>query len=238
MAGYLQGEYVYDIFYEPMKVNYLRAIKNKIDDDYADARLVQHIAIWYLRGKEKLNDDQCLFRLMLAEDKSRWGEVVDFFVVLANKAQAEKEGGISEKTVKKILDFWQWTFDKESLVEEQLGAEYHSFLGNLAKLTKLLPELAESAAKLLSLSLPYIKRHAVDSFIEDLIKFEKKSELALVGKICITIFENKKQHTASMQVNIQSIVRRMDATNDPEIQKDAKKIRDICDEEGVVIKTS
>ncbi|NQT30109.1 MAG: hypothetical protein HQ596_06025, partial [Candidatus Saganbacteria bacterium] len=84
MGGCLFGAYVYDDIYKKMKDHYIKALKNKIFDDQADKRLVQHIAIGYLRGHESLEEKDSLFYKMLneadtAEKRGRWFEIVNFF---------------------------------------------------------------------------------------------------------------------------------------------------------------
>lgn len=230
MEGHLKGSYVYDTFYEPMRPNYIKAIKNQISGDYTDERLVQHIAIWYIREKEELSGENSLFRMILEdvstpEKKSRWIEVVSFFWSLSKRTLKEesKDDEPSQKTVDRILAFWKWTAEEASFVKEKLGDEYNSFLGRLAELTIILPELDEGAEKLLSLSAPHVERHhEATFFIEYLTKFEKKEELERMGRIYLSMLKNTTP--TFRQEDIQTIVRRMYETKDSKIKEYADEI--------------
>lgn len=230
MEGYLKGSYVYDIFYDSMRPNYIKAIKNQISEDYTDKRLVQHIAIWYIREREDLGDKNSLFRMVLedvstSEKKSRWLEVVSFFWSLSKRTLKEdnKDEDSSKKTVDRILAFWKWTADEVSFMKEKLGDEYNPFLGRLAELTILLPELDEEAEKLLSLSAPHVERHhGATFFIEYLTKFEKKEELERIGRIYLSMLKNTTP--TFRQEDIQTIVKRMYETRDSKTKEYADEI--------------
>ncbi len=239
MEGYLKGSYVYDTFYEPMRPNYIKAIKNQTFGDYTDERLVQHIAIWYIRGKEDLNNENSLFRIILEdvsspEKKLRWLVVVSFFWSLSKRTlkEEDKDEEPSKKTLDRILAFWKWTADKVSFVKEKLGDEYNPFLGRLAELTNLLPELDEEAEKLLSLSAPYVERHHGETFfIEYLTKFDKKEELERIGRIYLIML---KSTTPSFRhEDIQTIVKRMYETRDSQTKEYADEICNIYGRRGI-----
>ena len=239
MEGYLKGSYVYDTFYKLMRPNYIKALKNQISDDYMDKRLVQHIAIWYIRGKEELSGKNSLFRMMLEdvatpEKKSRWLEVVSFFWSLSKRTLKEKskDDELSQQTVDRILAFWKWTAKEAPFVKEKLGDEYATFLGRLAELTILLPELDKEAEKLLSLSAPHVECHReAPFFIEYLTKFQKKEELVRAGKIYLSML--KSTTPTFRQEDIQTIVRRMYETKDSKVKKDADEICNTYGRRGI-----
>ncbi|MDP8265621.1 MAG: hypothetical protein P9M07_01605 [Candidatus Aceula meridiana] len=239
MGGYLKGSYVYDEFYESMRENYVKAINNQIPEDYADKRLVQHIAIWYIRGKEDLGGRDSLFRMMLEdvstpEKKSRWLEVVSFFWSLSKKTLKEEneDEDPSQETKDKILDFWTWTAEQASFVEMKLGDQYGSFLGRLSELTILISDFNSEAEKLLSLSVPHIERHHEATFlIEYLTKYKRKDELERIGRIYLNMLDKytptfKKEH-------IQLIITSMYNTKDSKLKESADNICNIYGRRGV-----
>jgi hypothetical protein len=230
MEGYLKGSYVYDELYSSMRPNYIKTIRNPILDDWANRRLAQHIAVWYLREKETIDEKDSLFRLMLedtssSEKKQRWFELVSFFWSLSKrtlKGEGNKDKP-SQKTMDRILAFWKWTFDKPEFVKERLEKEYNSFLGKLAQLTILLPKLDKKAEKLLMRSAPHVERHhEATFFIEYLTQYEQKKELERIGRIYLKMLENTTP--TFREEDIYTIVRRMYETNDSRIKEYADEI--------------
>ena len=240
MEGYLAGSYVYDDIYPLMRQHYIRAIENKALEERADKRLVQHIAIGYLRGyellQEKNKDGQnSLFWEMLDKSailnkRDRWLEVADFFWSISGrtirKEDKEDETEVSKDTRKKILDFWEWTVNEQSYVKTKLDSDYTSFLCKMAELTLLLDRIDKKTEKWLMLSAPHIdKHHNSMFFMEYLTEFKDKESIKRIGKIFLKVLEGTTP--SFKQEDIQSIVKRLYelGKKDPDVKRDAD---DIC----------
>lgn len=193
MEAYLFGSNVYDDIYKLMREHYKMAIDTKVFDAETERRLVQHVAIGYLRGLEELSknnkdeSDSLFWKVLdeidIPEKRDRWEEVAMFFWSVTgrsrrhNKEYAKDKEGLSEEFKKKILDFWKWTYDKKTYAQEKLGDAYPSFLGRMAKLTILFPKIDNDAYEWLMLSAPHIELHHNSSlFIEYLIQFVEDDE--------------------------------------------------------------
>ena len=207
MEGYLTGPYVYDDIYKLMRLHYLRAIKNKVLSEEIDDRLVQHICIGYLRGYELLEEknvngrDSLFWKMLMLENAGakekheRWLEVVRFFWEISERRIEERKkdgkGKISEDREKKILRFWEWTFNNQEYIKEKLGEDYEKFLARLAELTIYLDRIDEKNKEWLMLSASYAyKEYHTSFFIEYLTKFEDDDSVKHLGKVFLKILEN------------------------------------------------
>jgi len=222
MEGYLGGSQVYKDLYFLMRPHYLKALESNIFEERTDQRLVEHIAIGYLEGDESLrqhnnNGQESLFWKMLAEAKNlgkhdRWVEVAGFFGSLTGRRLKKEDRSdgedASEKTKKKILEFWEWAFNQQDFVRDQLGNKYDSFLGRMAELTILLDKIDETNEKWLLLSVPHVGlEHHASFLIEYLTKFEDEESIRRIGKIYLTMLENNIP--TFRQENIELIIRRI-----------------------------
>jgi len=235
MEAYLTG-HVYEDLYKLMRANYLKAIDSKVFEGRADNSLIHHIAIGYLRGYENLeekNEDQkdslfwkLLMQIDVEEKKQRWLEVVRFFwSISGRKKRTEEDEKISEENKTKILKFWEFTVEKQTLVNEKLGDEYPSFLGQLGELTVLLDRIDSDKYEWLMLSAPYVESlHRSSFFIEYLTKFEDKKSLKYIAKIYLKMLENSTPIFKSE--DIQTIVKRLYELGKeiPEVKSDADAI--------------
>jgi len=202
MEAYLFGSHVYDDIYKLMREHYKMAIETKVFDTEIDRRLVEHIAIGYLRKMETLDKDsdslfwKILDQIDIPEKKYRWEEVASFFWSVTGRSkrldkEKEKED-LPEKFREKILDFWKWTYKERDSVKEKLGDVYTSFLARIAKLTIILPKIDKDAYDWLILSAPYIDiRHNSSLFIEYLTQFLDDDEsVRYIGKIFREMLKN------------------------------------------------
>jgi len=206
MEGYLTGGYVYKDIYEIMRPNYFKALQNKMKSDHADNRLVQHITIGYLGGREELKKQnrsgkdslmsKMLGETLTPEKRDRWLEVVSYFWSISGrtlrKGDREGKGKLSGKEQAKILEFWWWSCEEGNIeyVKTRLDKDYGAFLGRLAELTLLIEEIDGEAERRLMLSAPYIdEEHRSGFFIEYLTKFEDEGSIRRIGNILTKILE-------------------------------------------------
>lgn len=250
MEGYLFGAYVYDYIYKLMSDHYLKALKGMPFEKEGDRRLVQHIALGYLRNLESLeqknsNGQESLFFKMLAdtdtpEKRNRWIEVANFFWSMASKntqkGTPDDKEKISGEMKEKILNFWAWTVEDKENVKARLGEDYASFLGRMADLTILLPKIDEKNEEWLMLSAAHIEeRRHMTFFIDYLARFEDAESLKRIGKIYLEVL--KGTTPTFRQEDIQLIVKRLYdlaiKTEDPKIKRDVKTDADnICNTYG------
>ncbi|MGE0269476.1 MAG: hypothetical protein AB7S78_13585 [Candidatus Omnitrophota bacterium] len=203
MEGYLTGSRVYRDLYGLMRLNYLKAIENKIFEGRTEERLVEHICIGYLQMDEALAENNkdgthSLFWKMLndaADDKrGRWEDVASFFWSISprtlRKEDKESQDEPSEDIKKRIVAFWAWTYKEQAQVKEKLGDAYSSFLSRMAELTIWLDRIDESAEKWIILSAPYIEiQHRSGFLIEYMTKFTDEESVRRISNIFLKILE-------------------------------------------------
>jgi hypothetical protein len=205
MEGYLSGSSVYKDLYELLRPSYEKAIKNKLVNDQIDDNLARHITLGYLRDYEILREDfdgentvdeKGLFELMLKdanteEKQSRWGEIVEFMWSCAGKHESdEKNDDLPDNVKKKILAFWNWTFEKREFVKKQLGQEkYELFLSRISLLTIILPYVSDDKGKyktkswLMECAKHVEKEHYSSFLIEYFLNFTKDDDRENIGVI-------------------------------------------------------
>ncbi|KJJ85785.1 hypothetical protein OMAG_000339 [Candidatus Omnitrophus magneticus] len=243
MEGYLTVAKIDKDLYGLMRGNYIKALESGVFKDGTDERLVQHICIGYLQFGEELSKKNkngetiSLFWKMLNEvdttdKRSRWENIVNFFWSRA------EQGKLSDEFKKKILDFWEWTFNEKEFVQSKLEEDYNAFLSRLANLTILLDKIDEKNEQWLLLSAPHISKedsfmnHSV--FIKYLDKFSDEESIKRSGKI----FKEVLQYTTPNFINkveIQSIVKKLYeiGKKDQEIKLDADEICNTYGRRGI-----
>ncbi len=244
MEGYLSGLRIYKDVYALMRPNYVSALQSTVFKGEADKSLVEHICIGYLELGELLaqnNDDgqPSLFWKMLMEagtpdTRDRWEKVADFFWSISGRTSKKDEkddkSEPSKDFKKKVLVFWEWTFNEQELARAKLGDGYLSFLSCMAKLTIWLDKIDDTSEKWLMLSAPFINiDHRSSHVIEYLTKFEDVESIKRIGKIFKKILESATP--TFRKEEIQLLVERLYKVGkaDPEIKADAN---DICNTYG------
>lgn len=219
MEGYLSGAYVYDDVYALMRRHYAKAIQDVVFDEAIDKRLVEHIAIGYLREHEALEDiTNSLFRKMLdgattPEKRRRWLTVAGYFWSISDRTLRKKEAGQdaqapNQKIVERIKEFWEWAYEERERVEALLGDDYADFLGKMADLTIYLGRLDADSGPWLLLSAPYAGRNRMTiCLVKYLTKFEDDESLRWIGKIYVKMLESTTP--TFRKEDIECIVRRL-----------------------------
>ncbi|MGR3178779.1 MAG: hypothetical protein ACUZ8E_12055, partial [Candidatus Anammoxibacter sp.] len=201
--------------------------------------LVEHISFGYLYYGENLQEKNAdgkpsLFRKMLYEAKSlnkqnRWSEVAGFFWSVSGRKRKENETEdvLPDDAKEKIRDFWQWTYDQQEFVQDQLGDNYYDFLGELPKLTVLLDKIDEKDAERLILCAPHVDRHHnSDFFIEYLAMFKGDDSVKWIGKIFLKILENSTPtfEEEEIQLLVERIYKLAKKNSDEVLKKEANEI--------------
>ncbi|MFA4843948.1 MAG: SIR2 family protein [Candidatus Margulisiibacteriota bacterium] len=158
--GYLFGGRLYDDLYELMRTHYERAIGYDFGEGYAREKLLDHISIGYIRGKESLDDQNSLFRKVI--DRWQYKELREIILYLWSQRDYLKISNDSEelKEIKpakqRVLDLWKWFYDNKAPVENKLKGDYPKLMSDLSRLTCLLDEINEENSKWLLQIAPYV----------------------------------------------------------------------------------
>ncbi len=253
MEGYLTSSNIYDdIYFLPaMRKHYEKALASKDFDKKDDARLVHHITIEYLRGKEFLAEtnadgQQSLFWKLLheidvPEKHERWITVAGYFWSISPRTLREvitnndvEEKPLNSEIIQRILEFWGWTYDKREKIKQLLVDDYNHFLGSLADLTIYLNEIDDVTEKWLLLSAPYCElQHMSNFFIEYLTAFlDDEESVKKIGKIFLNILDGATP--TFRDDDIHRIVEGLYKLKDkyPRLKHDADKICNTYGERG------
>ena len=171
-----------------MRNHYLYAIGYDFKERHTEERIVQHIAIGYLRGHEDIESTESLFRKILDVWKAQHiREIISFFSM---QRDYKKNANIIEK----IINFWRWIYEtkyKKEVVD--LTNEDKQILSDLSILTVFLPKIDDESFKWLMLSAPYIHiNFNSPSFIEYLknLKDKDSNSPKYVGEIFLKMLES------------------------------------------------
>ncbi|MBI5186150.1 MAG: hypothetical protein HZA01_10560 [Nitrospinae bacterium] len=247
MEGYLFGGAIYENIYHLMRGNYEKALESSGFEDREDERLAGHISfghLYYGEALEATNADgkPSLFRKMLNEAKSvnrrnRWTNVVIFFWKKSGrKSDTEKEEERLKEVKEKALAFWQWTYEEQEFVQDQLGDQYLDFLGELSRLTVFPDKIGEKEANWLLLCAPHIDRHHnSDFFIEYLAMFTDEESVKRTGKIFLKALEGCTPafRQEEIQLLMDRIYKLAGKNSDAELKKDADEICNTYGRRGV-----
>ena len=217
MEGYLLAGPVYEKFYKLMKAHYSTAIEYDFKETYTNQRLVQHISLQYLHGKESIDDTDGLFRKLL----NRWDplqiqEIVSFFWIqrehfrknLKDNSKVKMSAELREIR-DRIIDFWKWVYDYKykDKQPDDLDDKDKTILSNLSALTMFLYKIDSENLNWLILSAPYVNIDFKSSFfIEylDNLKDRDRETTKYVGQIFLKMLsdttpEHNQKHIHSIR---------------------------------------
>lgn len=242
IAGYLAEARVYKDVYGLMRDNYMKGIESNVLEKEIDKRLVDHICIGYLFFDELLKDkngdgQNSLFWKMLTTAGAlgkgeRWLEVIHYFRSNTGQAAKSQDTDNKEETsntvIKKVIEFWEWTYNQQDLVKANLGEGYNAFLEQLTELTVLFDKIDENRERWLLLCAPHIEQRKAHFFIQSLTKFDDEESVRRIGKIFLKVLE----HTTPMfkEEDMKLIVRRIYEKGD---RNDANEICEVYGRHGL-----
>jgi hypothetical protein len=196
MNGYLYGGIVYNDVYKLMQQHYEYAINHDFKESRDIERLIQHISIGYLRGKETLETSKSLFRKILDQwNHQQIREIISYFWMQRDYGATKTKD--AKKSREKILEFWRWVFEHfRNTTENQLDKNDRLLLSDLSKLTVFLPEINNENFQWLSYVTPYVKEDFnAHYFIECLDRLKDKSRDKVKTGECIgEIFLEMLEH--------------------------------------------
>jgi len=199
MEGYLFGARVYDPLYELLKGSghYQKAIYAESKNKHIRERLVEHLCIGYLRGKENLTDEDSLFRQCL--DAWKTDDIigmVSFFWMqreyLAKHVPDESVDDESEnlKIVgrKRILDFWGRVSD-ELKDKSDFSEDEKKILSDISKLSCFIHHIDGEKLLWLKLSAKFVGFDFDASFFIEYLDMLSDNSPHEVGIIYLTMLD-------------------------------------------------
>jgi len=197
MEGYLFGARVYDPLYELLRSSghYQKAIYAESKNKHIRERLVEHLCIGYLRGKENLTDEDSLFRQCL--DAWKTDDIIgmiSFFWMqreyLARHVPDETVDDESEnlKIVgrKRILDFWGRVSD-ELKHKSDFSEDEKKILSDISKLSCFIDHVDEEKLSWLNLSAKFVGFDFDASFFIEYLDMLSDNSPHEVGIIYLTM---------------------------------------------------
>ncbi len=177
MDGYLYANRAYDNVYDLMRPHYGRGIRYQFKNTHDAERLVHHICIAYLRGREEMTDEHGLFADLLdVWNYSQIREIVNFFVMQRNFVA---EGTLEARAARvKIIAFWKYVYERyQKRGKATLDNDDRLLLSDVAKLIAALEEIDKESTKWLMLSVPYVQENFnAFFFIEALNELKERGD--------------------------------------------------------------
>ena len=200
ISGYSYVNTVYTVIYRLLKDNghLKRVLESSFDKSNIYERIIENIAISYLRGEEELQGENSLMAFIL----EKWQSqdiccVIDLF-------WSHREVDFKNGEDKRILAFWEYCYDKIKSNEDSNG----EILSDLNLLAVFLKAIDSKSKDWLVQSVPYVEeRHHSYFFLESLDKLADVNPkevgevyVAMIDANALPLYEEK---------NIQSIVEKI-----------------------------
>jgi len=193
MEGYLYNSNIYKPIFFLLKKHYMRALQTSFKESQIEDHLIQHIAIWYLRGVEKISKTSLIGKIF---ESNNFKQVREFVEFLWHERDYVTSQSIIDENVRKeklefkkrILFFWEYTSNiiktKASYSEDE-----RKVLSELSKLAIYLDKIDSDSFELLMHSAKYVTED-FDSpyFIEYLNTLKDRGDEAQVPQYIGTIF--------------------------------------------------
>lgn len=200
ISGYAYVNTVYNVIYELLKDNghFKRVLDSDFDDHLIRERIIENIAIAYLRERETLEGGESLFAEMIRRWESRdMCDVIDLF-------WQHRDEDLKGDEARKIRDFWKCCFEKIKGHE----ADDIDILSDLNLLAAFLPEIDSESKAWLMQSAPYVehRRHSY-FFLESLDRLADTNPKD-VGDIYVAMV-NQDVVPRYEEENIRSIVEKI-----------------------------
>lgn len=226
LDGYVIPAEVNQTLYDLMTKHYERAIGNKFEDERTQERLIDHVAIGYLRGAKNK-----LFNKVLAKwDLEQIKEVISFFV-------ADRKV-ISENSLfrQKVIIFWKRLYKKYEK-RKKLSESEKKLISDSSRFIALFGKINYELFQLLKFTTPYVGTTFNSAeFIEGLDKLKNKGSKKTVGKYIARLFiemlKGDSKIPAYDKVNIRSIIEFLFGIDDLKVKELAREICNIYTENG------
>ncbi|WP_277057262.1 toll/interleukin-1 receptor domain-containing protein [Trichlorobacter lovleyi] len=176
MYGYLYSNHVYDELYRLMKANYERAYSFEFAKKEVKNRLIQHLALGYLRGNESL-ETTCLFGKLIHDGNlDSLKEVVDFFWM--QRRVTSNDEPHNQEVIAKVINFWKLLYERYlDRAAGEYSREEMSLLSHISRLAVFLPQIDDENSKWLLQAIPFANvSHYAYSVIEELDALKDKGD--------------------------------------------------------------
>ncbi|MBC8548826.1 MAG: hypothetical protein H8D23_04175 [Candidatus Brocadiales bacterium] len=218
-----------------MRNHYSEGITFPFKDKHIEERLIEHVAVGYLRGVEGISKDSLFDEVLNNRKPTQLKVIIRFFWSRRNNFIKNKDGDISdtdssenEKFRKRIIEFWKWLFE-EYKDKDPLNEDDKEILSTVAILAGFLPQIDDENIKWLMLSAPYVFNDYDSShFIECLDQLKNKGSKTESARYVAKIFQEMlgKFIPDYNQEDVRSIVEYLYKINDEETIDSANTICD------------
>ncbi len=239
VEGYLFPGKVYNETYKLMREHYSKGITYSFKDKHIEERIIEHVAVGYLRGVEEISKNS-LFDIVLNNRKPTQLKVIIRFF-WSRRNSFIKDGDISDtdssenkKSRKRIIEFWEWLY-KEYKDKDFLNEDDKRILSTFAILAVFLPQIDEENIKWLMLSAPYVFNDFDSSyFVEHLNQLKDKGSKIESARYVGMIFQEMLGNFIPdyNQDDVRSIVEYLYEVSDNETIDSANTICDIYARRG------
>lgn len=193
MDGYLFSGRVYEILYKVLNNAYTKALSITFEEKRMQGRLIQHIAIGYLRGNEIIGKNSLIDKIVQSNNSTNIREIIEFLWhqrdFILDKKNSDKK--VEEEKLafkKRVFIFWDYII---SFYEKRktLSDEDKKAVSELSKLTVYLSEIDEKSYVRLLFSAPLVT-YGFDSpyFIEYLDQLKETGEKIKTAEYVAQLF--------------------------------------------------
>jgi len=153
-----------------------KALSTTWTNDDVRKRIIQHVAVQYLEGKEELSGESLFAQILTEWNLKDITEIIWQFWTGRNQ-------NLGEAQRQRIVEFWKWCADKIHAHEQ----ENADILSDLTLLTYYLPEIGQDEEGIMIQAAPYTDvRHHSSFFLEYLDKLAARFPRA-VAKVFIAM---------------------------------------------------
>ncbi len=223
MSGYLYyANKVYEMIYNLIKQsgNFEKAIYTGFKVKFATERLVQHISISFLEGKESLDDPSSLITKILEHaDSEQLIELTEFLWTFRGKLKPIQ--------IDKVKQLWGKIMD---IIEANLEvSNYRAIASNLVRWISLIDEIDEDIFEWMKQGVKYLDKDHFNTFIIEYLLQHADKTPQRVGDIYIEMLTNDI-YPLYKEEHIKDLVRKLYRAH-PEL---ADKICNMYGEKGYI----
>lgn len=158
MDGYLFSNNIYQETYALVHDLYEKSLDIEFKDSRINERLIQHIAVGYLRGSEKLRSSSLVDKLMEKQDSHKIREFIEYlwhqrdFILDDPKTNTYKKE--AENFKRKIVEFWDYVLTY--YYKKELSSDDREALSELSKFVVYEEQIDEITFNRLKKSAPFV----------------------------------------------------------------------------------
>ncbi|MBU1044464.1 MAG: hypothetical protein KJ915_08740 [Candidatus Omnitrophica bacterium] len=239
MDGYLFSGRVYEVLYKVLTKSYERALTFHFKESRIEERLIQHIAVGYLRGNEKLGENSLIDKIIQQDNSDHVREIIEFLwhqreYVLDRSNEKDKEVlKEKEEFEKRIIFFWDYIISYYKTKKKPLSESDKKALSELSKLAVYVPVINKKIYSRLLLSAPFVTFDFDSPFFIEYLnnlkdKGDKKESAEYVAMLFIKMINNAKVLIPDFDwSHIEQIIQYLYSVNDKKIKNLTNQICNI-----------